>query len=622
MHDTQQSEMSDFESTQYEAQIEVPEYRGSRSWGTVIAIIVLLAMVGAGAYSAPKILDTLSGSETDSGALLHTVSRGELLVTVTEDGNLESASNVDVKCKISGGSTILWIVEDGSHVKKDDDLVRLDDSSITEQLNLQTIAFEKALAAKVQAEEDLAAAELAVDEYVKGTFEKELQDAEALVKIGQENLRSYQNLLKHTEKMTRKGFATPLQLEADEFAVERAELQLKSAEKARDVLVEYTKEKTKRDLIAKQKAAEALVRSETEATKLEKNRLERLRKQLDFCLVKAPADGMVVYANQNGRRSSQPEIEEGAAVRERQTLIRLPALDEMQVKVKVHESKIDQIKPGMEAVVQVLDTRYTGKVVSVANQPEPGMWYQAQVKEYAAIIDIDHDQSDLKPGMTAESEIIISQLDDVVKVPVVAVVEKRGKYYAWVFTPTGQERRTLILGQTNDQDFEVIDGVAVGEQVYLNPRAIIEDARAEEDADAEAVEKTTPKAKRSGEKTEKPTTKDKKPTSDSKDSDAPANSSDTDQKAPAAAAQDKASPKEATTDASPNNSIEKASAESDNKAEDPKFLPPGTAKPIEDAKPATKQQENAATFESVDTNGDGFISDEEKTAARKKLLNK
>ena len=36
-----------------------------------------------------------------------------------------------------------------------------------------------------------------------------------------------------------------------------------------------------------------------------------------------------------------------AAVRERQTILRIPDLLQMQVKVNVHESKVDQIQPGM-----------------------------------------------------------------------------------------------------------------------------------------------------------------------------------------------------------------------------------------------------------------------------------
>ena len=101
-------------------------------------------------------------------------------------------------------------------------LVKLDSSSIEDQLNAQKINLGKAQASKIQAEENFGAAELGVQEYAEGTFVKDLQTAEANINIAQENLRSSENLLEHTRKMSRKGFTTSLQVEADEFAVERS----------------------------------------------------------------------------------------------------------------------------------------------------------------------------------------------------------------------------------------------------------------------------------------------------------------------------------------------------------------------------------------------------------------
>jgi hypothetical protein len=85
----------------------------------------------------------------------------------------------------------------------------------------------------------------------------------------------------------------------------------------------------------------------------------------------------------------------------------------------------------------------------------------------------------LKPGMTAEVEILIEDLTDVLLIPVSAVVEQRGKFYAWVKTPAGPERRPLKLGRTNDKSIHVIDGVKEGDEVLLNPRAAVPEAREE-----------------------------------------------------------------------------------------------------------------------------------------------
>ncbi len=55
-------------------------------------------------------------------------------------------------------------------------------------------------------------------------------------------------------------------------------------------------------------------------------------------------------------------------MRERQTMLRLPDLYQMQVKTTVHESKVDSLKRGMLARIRIQDRDYQGTVTSVATQ--------------------------------------------------------------------------------------------------------------------------------------------------------------------------------------------------------------------------------------------------------------
>lgn len=421
-----------------------------------------------------------------NGALTHTVARSRLLVTVVAAGNIESSKNLEVKCQVAGGSSILWIVPDGTEVKEGEVLVKLDHSAIEDQLNAQKIALGKAEASMIQAQENFAAAEIAVREYAEGTYVKELQLSEANINIAQENLRSSENLLDHTRKMARKGFTTALQVEADEFAVERSKLELESAKTAKDVLVKFTKAKMLKELEAKREAAAALVKSEQAAYELEQSKLQRLERQLSNCEIKAPQNGIVIYANDAGSgrgfsSSSGVKIEEGASVRESQTILRLPDLSNMQVKMTVHETKVERLRVGMPAIVKISDREFQGQIISIANQPEPASWMNANLKEYATIVKILGEADGLKPAMTAEVEVLVADLPDVLTVPVSCVVEQGGKFNVWVVTgPNRFERRTLVLGMTNDRVFEVKDGVKEGDVVLLNPRAVVEEARKEE----------------------------------------------------------------------------------------------------------------------------------------------
>ena len=460
-----------------DAEESVDGASGGRSgwkWGLALLVLAIVGGLGSLGYA------TLTGGWDRTASkrfLTHPVSRGELLITVTEDGNLESAQNVDIKCEVAGGSTILWIIEDGKEVTEGAELVRLDSAQLEDQINQQRIAYEKARATHIQAEKDYEVAKIAVQEYLEGTFRQNLEKVNADITIAQANLTSAENSLQHTERMFRKGYVTPLQLDTQKFAVERAKLDLAAAMTAKEVLEKFTKVKMLQDLESKRDTAEAKKNSEKAAFDLEEGRLRRLETQLKKCVIYAPKSGMVVYANEQSRGRFGPqqttEIKEGAVVREQQAILRLPDLSNMQVKVAVHESKVDRIQRGMRARIRIQGRDFQGTVVSVANQPEPTSFFSAAVKEYATIVKIEGESKDLRPGMTAEVEILIAALKDVIAVPVAAVFEYRGQAFACVVKDGQVEKRPIELGMTNDKFIEVKRGLEPGEEVVLNPRAVL-----------------------------------------------------------------------------------------------------------------------------------------------------
>jgi multidrug resistance efflux pump len=452
-----------------------------RRWGAWLGIFGLLAVaLVVGLATRWK---SSFGAQSVGPVQTHAVKWGELIVTITEDGNLESADNLDIKCEVAGGTTILWIVEDGKQVEQGAELVRLDSAQLTEQINQQRITYEKARSSHIQAEKDFTTAQIAVQEYLEGTYRQQLQDLSAKITIAMENLRSAENSLQHTERMFRKGYVSPLQQETQQFAVERAKLDLESAKTAKDVLERFTKAKTVTSLEAQRDTAEAKKNSEKAAFDLEEARLKRLERYLKKCTLSAPKAGMVVYANDQGRGRFGPqqatEIKEGAQVREQQTILRLPDLTKMQVRVTVHESKVERVRPGMRARIRIQDREFQGSVFSVANQPEPSSFFSAAVKEYATIVRIGGESTNLKPGMTAEVEILVANLPDVLSVPVAAVFEHAGQTWCCVRKGKTIERQPVVLGMTNETFVEVKEGLQEGDLVVLNPRSFVPELREE-----------------------------------------------------------------------------------------------------------------------------------------------
>jgi RND family efflux transporter MFP subunit len=424
------------------------------------------------------------------------VVRAPLEIKVVEQGNLESTSNVDVRCEVEGGrvgggsggggsgpgTQIIWIYKEGEFVQQGEKIVELDQSGLKQQEIEQQIVYEGARQALITAKNTHTAATIGVDEYLNGTFPKEVELVEAEITVAKENLRRAEDYAKYSDKLYQKGFLTLASLEADQFAVENAKLTLKAAETKKQSLVEFTRKKMIADLESLRDSAEASMKAAESKFKLEENKLEQIRDQIEKCTIYAPRDGMVIYASDRDRRgrSDSVEIKEGALVRLRQIIIQLPDLTRMQVRAKVHESMIERVKKEQKVNIRIdalPNLTLHGSVQTINNQPEPGSWMSSNVKEYGVICSIDEAVENLKPGMTSEVEIEINRLEDVLAVPVQAVVQKGDQSFCYVANDTGFAARPVELGDTNDVLIEIKDGLTEGERVVLNPRLVVPEAR-------------------------------------------------------------------------------------------------------------------------------------------------
>lgn len=400
------------------------------------------------------------------------VRRGEVLKTLLAEGSIESARSLELKCEVAGGSTLLWVIPDGTQVKQGDEVARLDSSLIDEQVDAQLILVQQAEAAKIAAERSVASTEIDVEEYREGIYAQTRQQLEVNVSQAGHNLRQAEHKLAQSRRLARRGFINAEQLSSDLDGVERTELELGVARRALAVLEDYTRPKMLQGLTSLHGAAEATLKAARATLELEQSRLERLQTQQSHCVLRAPQDGLAIHANNADSSSSLegPQIDLGVRIRQRQTIIRLPNLDQMQVKVLVHESQIMHVRPGLKARIRVQNRDFEGQVFSLANQPERTRSSQAHIKNYAAIVRIEQTSEHLRPGQTAETEILLARRSDVLTVPVTAVVQQGDEVFAWVQGDESPERREVKLGAVNERFAEISGGLHEGDALVSNPR--------------------------------------------------------------------------------------------------------------------------------------------------------
>lgn len=417
-------------------------------------------------------------SDRESGpTLTHTIARGDLVVSVTEQGTLESSNNTELKCKVRGWSLVTWVIEDGTEVKAGDELVKLDTKRIEDAISLQTTNTHTARATFERSKADVARAEISIPAYLEGSYRTQLKSLERGLKIAETNLLTARKMLDHTRTMFKRGYVTDLEVEGNAFTVTQAELELKVVQTEIDVLNKYTKKMQMETLNGNLIANKSKLEADKAGLAMDKGRLDRAKDELENCVIKAERSGLVIYPSAAAWKET-PDIAEGVNVRKDQVLLLMPDLSKMQVKVGIHESIVDRIKPGQAARITLPDKTLDGKVSSVASVTRPAGWWNGNVVKYDTIIELPSVDG-LKPGMSAEVQIIMDRYADVLTIPVAAVVETVEGDFCWVKTAEGTKRRSLKLGDTDDSFIVVKAGLKEGEEVILNPLAFIEEVQNE-----------------------------------------------------------------------------------------------------------------------------------------------
>jgi multidrug efflux pump subunit AcrA (membrane-fusion protein) len=491
--------------------------RGSVAWVTLL-VLTAATFGGVAAWSNPFSYISQSSSPEFATTI---VKRGPLEVTLTEPGQLESANNTVLRHKVEfgGGLTILKMVEEGTFVEKGQVLAELDTSRFVknaQQQQIWTFVYDAGLKTaearlviqKLQneslnatGEHQLKMAQLDLKKYLEAEHPQKRTKFLNAIQLAVETLETAQLGVEYDEKMIRKGYVTTDELKADRLSVTKAELALEIARERLHVFDEYTH---KRELAQREANAFRFER-ELERVKLRnehalsqrqlevlyyrrwssyfRNLYNNAMRQIEACVIRAPHEGVVVYAN-GGASSNANEsvIYEGAKVWEGQAIIYLPDVTSMQVNARIHESKILLVREGQPVTIHVdacSGETFRGVVEKVALGPMTPAWLKNNLKEYATVIRVTDEPERvvlLKPGMTAEVTIHVDPLESVLQIPIQSCVDRGGRHFAWVVDEHNEIHRRELKVRTSSADaIEILDGLAEGETVVLSPRSDLPD---------------------------------------------------------------------------------------------------------------------------------------------------
>jgi len=421
--------------------------------GKKVIIALVVIVVGAGVFAA----NLWYQRDTGLRVAAETLRTRNLEAIVSASGKIQPKRQVNVSANTTGRVTRL-AVEEGQRVKTGQFLLEIDPRQLEGQLQ--------------RGEASVAVAQ------------SSLQSARTSVEQGKANLDLARQNLKRQEDLWKEGLTTRETLERaqNEVTVREADV------KARTQDIETNEQRIRQEAAS----------------------LSTTRYNLNQVIITAPMDGLVTRRSiEEGETAVVGTMNNAGSV-----LLTIADMSVLEAEVEVDETEIPTVTLGQQARVTidaVPDRTFRGRVTEIGNSPIQTTQNsgQRQATTFKVVITLDEEVPDVRPGFTCTAEITTAERTSVVSVPIQALTVREMLYddkgTMVRETPTRRRRRAnletpvsasnepppghtrketegvfvikdgravytpLKVGVAGERYFEVLEGLAAGDQVITGP---------------------------------------------------------------------------------------------------------------------------------------------------------
>src|SRR4029434_10632974 len=202
-----------------------------------------------------------------------------------------------------------------------------------------------------------------------------------------------------------------------------------------------------------------------------RSRMDTLLDAIEWLTVTSPVSGVVIYKRDWNNEPRQV----GSYVFVLDTVLEIPDLSSMRVKVMVDEVDAGKVQVGQEArvLVDAVQGRvFSGKVASISAILKQAAFDRPQ-RIAEALVELQSSEiKQLRPGMSARAQIQVGQHSDVVVIPLASIQERNGHSLVQVWNAeklTYDWQPVQLL--TNDGVSAVISsGVQPGQRIRGTPQ--------------------------------------------------------------------------------------------------------------------------------------------------------
>ncbi|MEG0803711.1 MAG: efflux RND transporter periplasmic adaptor subunit [Pygmaiobacter sp.] len=179
--------------------------------------------------------------------------------------------------------------------------------------------------------------------------------------------------------------------------------------------------------------------------------------------VKAPMSGVI----------SNLSATAGTMAPEYGALCVLESMEDVRVEIALSRYDLEKVAVGQKATITSLGKTYEGEVLSIDSVATTKTTGNGTTAAYVrAQIKIDQPGDTLRLGLEANVKIHTGAVKGAVTVPIGAVNTDVNGQFCYVIEQGKSVRRVVKTGLSNDTHIEILDGVAVGDELIIDPQNV------------------------------------------------------------------------------------------------------------------------------------------------------
>jgi HlyD family secretion protein len=395
-----------------------------RNWMIVlvaIALIVLLIIALSRRGHAPRV--QVSG-----------VTREDLISAIISNGKVEPVSAFTARAEFPAFVLDVKATE-GQAIRRGQVILTLDATDIRAQLS--------------QARADLLAAKTDLQNGRTGGPPDEVAQLEGDIVNARTQVANLERTEQALQQLLAKQAATQDEVAQNEAALSTAHSNLLTLQQKKAAL-------SQRSAVSVESSGLRVTQAQDQVTALER--------KVKSATVIAPTDGTLY---------SLP-VHLGDFVKVGDILAEMADLRHVRVRAFVDEPDLGSLAAGQ--TVQVIwdampNRTWTGKIEQVPKQVVP----RGSRSVGEVICSVDNDKLELLPNTNVEVHILVHELHSVLVIPRGAVNFDNGEHFAFVVQDGSVSRRTIRIGISSADKYELVSGVSPGDQVVVRTESELQD---------------------------------------------------------------------------------------------------------------------------------------------------